>query len=52
MVNSNMATNTYTLTLDPDGGFIKYKFIEQDTRHPEETCEVYKYTTKPKIIDV
>jgi hypothetical protein len=40
MVNSNMATDTYILTLDPDGGFIKYPFTEQDARHPEETHSV------------
>ena len=51
MVNSNMATNTYTLTLDPDGGFIKYTTVEQDARRPEETISVVKYTTKPLVLD-
>jgi hypothetical protein len=47
MVNSNMATDTYTLTLDPNGGFIKYTVEEQDPRDPETTNSVTKYTTEP-----
>ena len=38
MVNSNMANDTYTLTLDPDGGFID---------HGQS-----KYTTEPMTLDV
>ena len=45
MVNSNMAEETYTLTLDPNGGFIKYESLEQNPRKPEETVSVVKYTT-------
>jgi len=47
MVNSNMATDTYILTLDPNGGFIKYTVEVQDPRDPKTTKSVTKYTTEP-----
>ena len=51
MVNRNMATDTYILTLDPDGGFLKHEFVEWDSRAKKDVV-VGKYTTKPKTIQV
>ena len=51
MVNSNMAEETYTLTLDPNGGFIDYEFQEWNVRKPSEVITVHKFTTEPKKIE-